>query len=233
MNKVKIICHMLLSIDGKVTGNYLSNEKAKDAVNIYYQINKDYKADAFACGRVTMEESFTNKYYPDLSKYDDSCIEFIDYIYKPNIKKYAISFDRYGKLGWKNNIIIDEDEGYNNAHIIEVLTTQVSKKYLAYLRDKNISYIFAGKENLNISLAIEKLNKYFNIKTILLEGGSIINGAFFEENLVDELSLVIAPLTANSEDKSLFYKSHIESFSLVNIDKIGDVITLKYKKNAN
>lgn len=38
----------------------------------------------------------------------------------------------------------------------------------------------------------------------MLEGGSIINGAFLKADAVDELSLVVAPVTANAEDKPLF-----------------------------
>ena len=46
MNRPYIICHMVTSLGGKVT-------------NLYYQLNRGYKTDGFACGRVTMEGSFT------------------------------------------------------------------------------------------------------------------------------------------------------------------------------
>lgn len=32
----------------------------RSATKVYYQINRDFGADAFACGRVTMEGSFTD-----------------------------------------------------------------------------------------------------------------------------------------------------------------------------
>lgn len=233
MNKMPyIICHMLMSIDGKVTGNFLFDEKAANSCEIYYQLHRNFKADGFICGRVTMEESFTKKYYPDLSKYSNCDVSYEDYIYKNDAKFYAIAFDRKGKLGWKSNIINDEDPGYDNSYIIEVLTKQVSKEYLCYLKDKKISYIFAGEDELDVKLALEKIYKYFNIKTLLLEGGSIINGAFFKENLVDELSLVLCPLTANNNDKSLFYDAHIESFDLLDLKSINNTITIKYKRKT-
>ena len=61
---------------------------------------------------------------------------------------YAVSFDPKGKLGWKNSKIIDEDPGYGDAQIIEVLTEQVDGRYLAYLQEMNIPYIFAGKNEM-------------------------------------------------------------------------------------
>ena len=67
MNRPYVICHMTTSIDGKVTGDFLSRPNHGGASELYYQINRDYKADAYACGRVTMEGSFTGGWYPDLS----------------------------------------------------------------------------------------------------------------------------------------------------------------------
>lgn len=69
MNRPYTICHMMTSIDGKVTGSFLTEPECEAATDIYYQINRDYKAGAFACGRVTMEGSFTGGWYPDLSRY--------------------------------------------------------------------------------------------------------------------------------------------------------------------
>lgn len=69
MNRPYIICHMTTSIDGKVTGNFLSSPECTPATDLYYQINRDYASDGFACGRVTMQASFTGGWYPDLRQY--------------------------------------------------------------------------------------------------------------------------------------------------------------------
>lgn len=78
MNRPYVICHMLSSIDGKVTGDFLFLPNRTKASEIYYEINRNYKADAFACGRVTMEESFTKKWYPNLDEYEE-CDSFDDF----------------------------------------------------------------------------------------------------------------------------------------------------------
>ena len=72
MNRPYIICHRVTSLDGKVTGDFLSRPECEAATEIYYEINREYKAkgsDGFICGRVTMEQSFTGGWYPDLSQY--------------------------------------------------------------------------------------------------------------------------------------------------------------------
>ena len=229
MDRPYIICHMLTSIDGKVTGDFLLDNRIVKATNIYYQINRDFKADGFLCGRVTMEESFTGGYFPSLEEFSCENIDYSDYVaFKADL--YAVAIDRYGKLGWKNSHIIDEDPGYGNSHIIEVLTETVKKEYLAYLRSINVSYIIAGKADIDIKLALHKLKILFGINKLLLEGGSIINGVFLKANVIDELSIVVANITANKDDKSLFYDGDIEAFNLIDIKRKDDIIILNYKK---
>ena len=194
MNRPYIICHMVTSIDGKVTGDFLFRPESEKATDIYYDINRNYNANGFICGRVTMEESFTNGWYPDLSKYKP-VYDNSDYITDNLSGFYAVSFDPKGKLGWKNNCIDDEDPGYGNAQIIEVLTDKVDPRYLGYLKDMGISYIFAGKTDIDVELALKKL-KQIGADTLLLEGGSIVNGYFERSDMIDELSLVIAPTVA-------------------------------------
>jgi len=230
MDRPYVVCHMLMSIDGKVTGDFLNNEKCSESIEIYYEINRKYQKDAIALGRVTMEESFTKGYYPDLTKYSGMQIEKKDYILNNNYNFYMIAFDRKGKLGYTSNMIVDEDEGYNNAYIIEVLTEDVSCEYLAYLKDLGISYIFAGEKELNLSIALSKLKQFFNINRILLEGGSIINGAFQKDNLIDELSIVLVPLVGNTIDKPLFYNSNVSIYKLENIKKYNETLWINYKR---
>lgn len=200
--KPYVICHMLQSLDGKVTGNFLNKKECEESCQLYYKMHLEYQSDAFCCGRVTMETSFTNCYYPDLKKYMNKKVSKVDYIGEYNKRFFAIAFDRYGKLGLRSSTIIDLDPGYNDAHIIEVLTEDVKDEYLLYLQDIGVSYIFAGKNDIDISFALEKLNNLFGIKKILLEGGSIINRAFNDAKVMDELSLVVAP--------TAFHLSHFD-----------------------
>ena len=229
MNRPYIICHMLMSIDGKVTGEFLSSKNASKGIEEYYRINRGFKADAFACGRVTMNESFVHDNYVDISSFEEEKLK--DYVHDYKNKYFAISFDRYGKLFWKNSIIVDEDEGYNGAHIIEVVTERVNKKFLSYLKSKGISYIIAGKDDIDILLAAQKLHSLFEIDTMLLEGGSIINGAFEKAGIIDELSLIIVPLISNKIDKSLFYDSNIDCYDLLDVKKLDNsLIYSRYKR---
>lgn len=234
MPRPYIICHMATSIDGKVTGKFLSRPECEPATNVYYELNREYNkngANGFICGRVTMESSFTGGWYPDLTKY--SSVESKDDFILHNLSGfYAVSFDPKGRLGWKSNKIIDEDPGYNNAQIIEVLTEHVDGRYLGYLQEMEIPYIFAGETEIDVKTALEKLKNLMGISSLLLEGGSIVNGYFERAGVINELSLVVAPVIADTEDKPLFMNSTISDFELKEVMQYDNsVVWMNYKKN--
>lgn len=227
---------MVTSIDGKVTGEFLYRPECEVASEIYYDINRKYKqngASGFICGRVTMQQSFTGDWYPDLSKYEPI---------KPELKLadfwlddehmsgfYAIAFDPKGKLGWKTPFIEDSDPGYDKAQIIEVLTEQADARYLAYLRGKKIPYFFAGKDSIDVMVALKILQERTKADTLILEGGSIINGSFLCAECVDELSLVQTPITAGANSNPLFMNGSINKFELTSLKNVNGVLVAKYK----
>ena len=229
MNRPYIVCHMVTSLDGKVTGDFLSSAACEKAVGLYYDIHRTAKADGFICGRVPMEGSFTGGWYPDLSAYERG--EKTDYVPDTSSAFYAVAFDTHGKLGWKSHAIVDPDgdPGYDGARIIEVLSEDVDARYLGYLQAQNIPYLFAGKTAIDVETALCKLKAAFGIDTLLLEGGSILNGAFHRAGAVDELSLGVAPVTAKGEDKPLFMDGDGAAYRLVKADTRDDVLILQYK----
>lgn len=231
MNKPYIICHMMISLDGKVTGGFLSDPSCAAATEEYFKINREYAADAFACGRVTMEESFTAGWQPDLSAFTKDTIPREDYIAHSEAGYYAVSFDRHGRLGWRSEKITDEDPGYDNAYIIEVLCEDTPDANLAYYRSIGVSYIFAGEQEIDLKMALDKLYQKFGIRKLMLEGGSDINGAFAREGVINELSLVMAPVTAGADGKSLFPGSSLQAYELMGTKQLsGGSLWLNYRK---
>ncbi len=231
MTRPYIICHMVTSIDGKVTGDFLFQNECAEATEIYYRINRERKADGFICGRVTMEGSFTGGWYPDLSQYQP-VDQKRDFLVDDLSGFYAIAFDTHGKLGWRSNKIIDPDKdpGYDGAQIIEVLSEDVDERYLGYLEAMEIPYIFAGETAIDVELALFKLKKLIGCETLLLEGGSIINGAFERAGVVDELSLVVAPVIADKDAKPLFMDADIANFRLVRAENENGNLVLNYQR---
>jgi riboflavin biosynthesis pyrimidine reductase len=236
-----IICHMLTSLDGKIIGDYLDEERAINFINQYEKIHGRYGCKAWMCGRVTMEEHFALGHQLDLNHNSSSTFPRTDYVATKDAKTYVIAVDPSGKLGWTENSIEPWNEYRSEDHIVEVLTENVSDAYLAHLRKIGISYIFGGKENLKFTVVVEKLKKLFSINELMVEGGGFLNGSFFNEGLIDELSLILVPIAdgaSNSltlfETSSYLNKAQPVNFDLKSIEKLDDgALWIKYLTKRN
>ena len=179
----RVICHMMSSLDGRTI---LSRWGQSPDTREYEATAATFEADAWMCGRVTMEKDFTKGFAPNLQP-GSHPLDRQDFVADYTATSFAIAVDAHGKLGWKSGSIDDD-------HLITILTEQVSDEYLAYLRNQGVSYLFGGKKELDLTLVLDKLGRLFPIKTILLEGGGHINGSMLKAGLIDELSLLHFPV---------------------------------------
>ena len=227
-----IICHMLTSIDGKVTGKFLDDKKIEHLIDEYFKIHSEFNANGFACGKNTFMEGFVKDNNVDLSKFKDEKVnKNEDFVYEKisECKFFAVCFDRKGSINWKSNTLKDDLPQYDNSHIIQVMTENVKDEYLAYLKSIGVSYIICGKDDIDINNCLEKLRLKFGIKLLLLEGGSLINGSFNKAGVIDEISLVQVPISAEKDDKPLFYEGNIENYTLENVKQLKNGVYMLYK----
>jgi 2,5-diamino-6-(ribosylamino)-4(3H)-pyrimidinone 5'-phosphate reductase len=185
--KPYVICHMLASVDGRIvtTDWQLSPDGRKE----YERTAATYQADAWMCGRITMA-AYARGTAPAPQPLS-SVIPKTDFIAPHANAPYAIALDPNGKLYWQSNAI-DGD------HVIALLTEQVSSNYLAFLQAQHVSYLFAGSQSLDLPTVLDKLASMFQIKTLLLEGGGKLNWTMLRAGLIDELSLLLAPIADGS-----------------------------------
>ena len=120
-----------------------------------------------------------------------------DFVAVSDASKYYISIDPSGRLGWDS---AEMTYRTTTAHVIEVLTGRASNAYKAFLRKLGISYVIAGDTNIDFELLLNKLSDLFDVQTLMLGGGGVLNWSFIQANLCDELSVVIAPTADGSSD---------------------------------
>ncbi len=224
---------MMTALDGKITGPYMNMQAIEAPTEEYEHINNRYRPQAWLCGRITTDENFTFYKKPALDENASSVPEG-DYVAVRGAGMHYVSVDASGRIGWDSNILKYKDRAA--AHIIEVLTDKTNNAYRDFLRRKEISYIIAGKDHLDCKLAAEKLKDLFNIETLMLSGGGFTNWSFLRAGLVDELSLLIAPLADGETDTvTLFEKSDClpatapVEFALKSVEKTkGDSVWLRY-----
>lgn len=222
-----VICHSLGSVDGKIKQDIWGYQ---DHHKYFEEPAAKIKADAWLVGRVTMQE-FSSKQKHTLKR-GKVTVPKGDFVGEHKAKTYAVVIDPSGKCFWDTNMVSTE-------HVIEVLSEKVSPAYLDHLRSKNVSYIFAGKEQLNLELALKKLYKLFGIKRVRIDGGGHVNGSFLKAGLIDEFSLVLAPIADGTigsltvfEVEKGYGKRKATRLTLKSVKKIfNDFLWVRYTVN--
>jgi riboflavin biosynthesis pyrimidine reductase len=157
--------------------------------------------DAWLVGRVTGREFAKGDFYPART---DETYPRESWFARRDAAAYGIVLDAHGKIAWARSDIGGDP-------IVVVLTEQVVDSHLAGLRSDGVSYIFAGKQALDLRLALEIVNRELGVKRLLLEGGGVANGEFLRAGLVDEISLVIAPAIDGAKGGPHVYDSTDET----------------------
>ena len=214
---------MVYNKEGKKAVAYgIKSEEGKDKTG-----KKRKKSAKNTNGAVTAAEVYAVGYVSGLEPAGHSYSRE-DYMAVSHGDKFIVAVDIEGNLKWDSGYAVQP--GRPKAHVIEVLTENVSDDYLALLRKKGVSYIFAGKETLDMGIVLQKLKRLFQIDTLMIAGGGIVNWSFLEAGCIDELSLILSPLadgrtdTATLFDRSAYQKKGTTvAFSLIDVQKLeGD-----------
>ena len=191
----RVICHMGTSIDGRIVVNGWPASVAAAVRREYEAVHASYDADAWICGRVTMEsfaggtrsEAEVGREHPSLRSGQVHGPAREDFVAPGDFESFAFAIDPRGRLRWESNDI-DGD------HVVAVLSERVSDDYLAHLRERAVSYLLAGAPDIDLPLALAKIGARFGVRTLMLEGGGGINGSMLRAGLVDEVSVLVAPV---------------------------------------
>jgi riboflavin biosynthesis pyrimidine reductase len=194
--KPHVICHMSSSLDGRTR---LSRWRPKGTASgaVFEKLHDELGGDAWLIGRVTGQEFAKGSAYPATT---DAVFPRESWFVRRDAKAYGVVLDADGKIAWGRADIGGDP-------IVVVLSEKVSDAHLAGLRSEGISYIFAGKTELDLGLALETLNRELGIKRLLLEGGGVANGAFLRAGLVDEISLILFPTVDGTKGVSSIFDS--------------------------
>jgi riboflavin biosynthesis pyrimidine reductase len=212
------------SIDGRIVATKWGILGSLSAE--YERTAQTFDADAWIIGRISMEPYAGKTRVPH--RRVKRPIPRKDFVADSHAESYAIAIDPSGKLTWKSNAIGGE-------HVITVLSERVSDNYLVFLQSRGISYLFGGRTGIDLKKALVKLGKEFGIRKLLLEGGGKINGSFLAAGLIDELSVLVAPIAdAGIGTPSLFDaqvgRGQSRHLRLISVERLkGDLVWLRYQ----
>jgi len=176
------------SLDGRIVVDGCPDAVAAAVRRQYELVHESYEPDGWICGRVTMEP-FAKRVRPEaeVARRHSGSAPREDFIAAGQHDSFAFAIDPSGRLAWESNDI-DGD------HVVTVLSERVPDEYLAFLRERGVSYVLAGERDVDLSLALEKIGEHFPVRTLMLEGGGRINGAMLRAGLIDEVSVLVVPV---------------------------------------
>lgn len=209
----KVIVHTLMSLDGRITtAKGMSPDWSRvvpGLVELYYAESENIAADVVLSGLNTVK--ITNKTMP--KSWDE----------QKRSRKLFVVPDSKGKMKWH--------EGWVQCPFWKQLVVLVSKKtpksYLKKLKEKGIEYITAGKDRVDFRSAFRQLAENHNVIKIECQGGGELNGVLLREKLVDEVSVVVAPLVVGGTAPSLFDGPKLESLNDMTTLQLREIKQLK------
>lgn len=183
----RVICHMAASVDGRIVVDGWPDAVAAAVRREYEQVHASYGADAWMCGRVTMAAFAGGVRAEEELAREHAGGHREDHRAPGGHDTFAIAVDPRGRLAWTTSDI-DGD------HVVAILSERVSDEYLSMLRERGVSYLLAGVDDIDLPLALEKIGARLGVRTLMIEGGGGINGSMLRAGLVDEVSLLVAPV---------------------------------------
>ena len=179
MKKPYIVCHMMTSLDGRID---CAMTEQLPGVQEYYQILEALQAPTTVSGRVTAQLEMALP--GDFQAKDSTPVGKEAFSRKTDAPGYEVVADTHGKLLWP-------DAGEPEKPLLILTSERVPREYLSYLDGRNISWIAAGKERIDLARAAEILGAEFAVERMAVVGGSAINTSFLDAGLLDEVSILV------------------------------------------
>jgi riboflavin biosynthesis pyrimidine reductase len=188
--KPYVICHMCTTIDGKIlVDRWGTLPGGSNGAKLFESTADRFGIGAWLVGTTTMREfSGRGQRLPRGQKIDRG-----DHVADPKARRFAIGADAKGVLRFQKPDVEGD-------HVVLLVSERVSNGYLAHLQNAGVSYLFCGRDRVDLRVALDKLRRIFGIKKLMLEGGGTFNGAMLAEGLIDEISQVIVPVVDGGKD---------------------------------
>jgi 5-amino-6-(5-phosphoribosylamino)uracil reductase len=194
----------------------------------YAAIGQSLGTDAWMFGKATAREAFPYKFMPKGEPVGESGKVFVG---NRSSARLFITIDPDADIFFTS----DKLRGDN---ILVVLGKNATSDYLSALIEKGVSYVVTD-DVCNLREVLELINRHFNINSISLQGGGIIDGAMLAHGLISELSLVVYPgIDGLTTSPSIFeYLGHSEerppegqSLELLSVEQMPHgIVWLRYK----
>ena len=196
-------------------------------IRLYYDTASRYKFDAHLAGSNTI-------YDPEEDIPEEDVSVFIEPVVRSgDTRPYLVVPDSRGKV---RNWHVLRQAGFWKDMIV-ICTRSTPKRYIGYLKKRHVKYFISGDKKVDMRTALLKLNKKYNIRSVLLDSGGTLNGIMLRTGLVTDISLLIQPNLVGGSSQQTFFRAEdltamddVIKLKLVTMEKLkGQVVWLRYK----
>lgn len=183
----KVILHMAMSIDGRIT-NFPAD------LECYYALAAQWNPGAVLFGSETVLSAFRENPSLDVPPEHEE-------MFRPpqdgekDLRPLLVIADSRGRVRcW--------DAVRRWPYMRDVLafcSSSTSQEYLNYLGERHIGTIVAGDHRIDMRAALEELNTRYGVEVVRVDSGGTLNSVLLHAGLVDELSVLIHPFIAGGK----------------------------------
>jgi 2,5-diamino-6-(ribosylamino)-4(3H)-pyrimidinone 5'-phosphate reductase len=221
MDTPKIVIFNCTSLDGRMDGGVGQSD-----MGLYYQLTSCWNADAILSGSNTMLAAFSGAAFSGaaLSEADSGEATSPEQNGPPSTTTsendagakelhslavpYLVVID---SRGWVHNWAQIQAQPFWR-QVIVLCAHATPPAYLEGLARQGLACIVAGEERVDLRQALETLYAEYGIRTLRVDSGGALNGALLRAGLVDEVSLLIAPVMVGGESpQSMFVAPDVTS----------------------
>jgi len=222
MKKPFIFINSAMSLDGKISTSEkrqvkISNEKDMERVD---RLRAESDAILVGSNTVAIDD-------PKLTVKSER-------LRKERVKKGLPENPLKVMVGSIKEIKFDSDFlDYGNAEKIIFTTEKEDSEKIVRLMEKARVFVL-GKKRVDLKKMVSILSD-LGVKRIMVEGGGILNFEMLKEGLVDEIYVAIAPKIFGGRnvptlaDGEGFKEGEIVDLELIDIEKLDEVIVLRYR----
>ena len=121
---------------------------------------------------------------------------------------------------------------------VALCSSTTPKEHMSYLKGAGVECITAGSPNVDMEAALSELRTRYGVERVRVDSGGTLNGVLLKLGLVDEVSLLVAPVLMGDDVSRPFYHSHVPGSAdsgghvglrLTHLEQLeGDNLWLKY-----
>lgn len=194
----KVIMHNTISLDGSHSGFEVD-------MGLHYRIAASFGAQAHLIGSRTIKtgvELFYDEVPPEAA---EDCERPPAPTAGGDLPPIWVIPDSRGTLQGLLHIF----RRYEHCRDVVLLVTEKTPEvYLAYLDERGYDHHQLGGDRVDLGRALELLSEKYEVKTVLIDAGGLLNAALLERGLVDEISLVVAPCLVGTDAHQGLFQHH-------------------------